>query len=313
MEGLARTLHPAMYGLYFVLVLVFTMIFLQPVCILLSWLCAVSCWFLTRSGKNQHTVRVFFITQFAVIVLMTLGNVVFSSHGQTVLFALGDKRFYGESALYGLSMGCMLAAVLTWFSVLEAVISPDEVRQLGGRVVPTVSLMLSMMLAYFPHMLFRGRAIQAITAANTAAFSQQRGTGDSACLPAKSRCLRRFLHRKREAIVQTRLLRVLSVLLGWSLEDSLIQASSMRARGFGSTKRSCFYRWAWRRRDSVAVVVILILGASAVVAGYALVQAFSFYPSWSGLLSWYYYVPYALFLLLPVVYCAWLRSRSVCL
>lgn len=305
MGSLARVLHPAVYGLYFACVLVITMLCLQPLCIVCSWVGAVIGWLLTRSEITLRSLGAFFGIQCFLITLMALGNFIFSSHGQTVLFTLGTRHFYVESALYGACMGCMLGAVLVWFGVLEAILSPDDVRQLGARFLPTVSLMLSMMLAYFPQLFSRGKRVAALTDANTAAFAHHTPHPQTSC------SLKHFWRRRVQALRQTSLLRTLSVLLGWSLEDSLIQAKSLQARGYGSGKRSCFLPRHWHAPDVLALALVLAGGVLAALAGYKLTESFSFYPAWTSFSQWDQYLPFVVFMFMPALYFGWLKTRSM--
>lgn len=311
MDVMARVLHPAVYGLYFTLVIIATMVFLQPVCIGCSWLGALLCWLLVTPRKTVRSVAATLGWQALIVVLMTLGNMLFSAHGQVILFTVGTRNFYLESALYGASMGFMLSAVMLWFLALQALLNPDDVRQLGAGVLPTLSLMLSMMLAYYPRLLSRGRSVNAVTSANTAAFTRCPSPSREPATKSQTKDMGSFIQRKREALQQTRLLRTMSVLLGWSLEDSLVQVNSMRARGYGSGKRSSFRSRRWHRRDILAFGVVGIFGGLAGVVSFLITKTFSFYPSWSGLAPWQCYIPCMLFMLLPVVYFLWLRSRCL--
>lgn len=310
MKSLVRALHPAVCALYFALAIAATMLCMQPICIMCSWVGALISWFLTRSDIHAQSIRRLLVSQVMVIGIMAMGNMIFSAHGQTVLFSLGTRQFYAESALYGAVMGCMLAAVLVWFSVLETVLSPDDVRELGSGVFPTVSLMLSMMLAYFPRLLTRGKDIAAVTSANTAACSKRCEALQEPSASSSQQTGRGFWRRTCEKVQQTHLLRMLSVLLGWSLEDSLIQANSMRARGYGSGKRSRFRQRQWCGADSVVMGFVVCFGAPACILGAQATQAFSFYPMWTGFASWCTYIPYAVYMLLPALYLLWLKTRS---
>lgn len=312
MGELPHTLHPGVFGLYFLLVLTLTMVFLQPVCVLVSWLGAVLCWLLLFWGRGLHEVGVFALGQIAIVGLVTLGNMLFSDHGQTVLFVLSGRVFSAESAGFGACMGLMLGAVMTWFIVLYRWVTPDEVRELGGGFLPTISLMLSMMLAYFPQMLSRGKKAFAVMNANTAAVFvekhlSQEPLSDNPGTPSKG--LRAVFGERCRMVRQTRLLRVLSVLLGWSLEDSLVQTSSMQARGYGYGKRSCFRQRRWTCRDTATTLIVVGLGVLAIMTGFRIVETFSFYPVWSGWQSWSFYIPSILFVFLPVFYLTWLKCR----
>lgn len=105
---------------------------------------------------------------------------------------------------------------------------------------------------------------------------------------------------KRQTIAAA--VRQMSVLVGWSMEDCLETADSMRARGWASgARRTAYRRQRFRTRDAVFMAVVLGLGALCVAVAVAAVGQFRFYPTLTPLAPWWGYVPYALFFFLPCV------------
>ena len=74
--------------------------------------------------------------------------------------------------------------------------------------------------------------------------------------------------------------------MGWSMEDSLEAADSMRCRGWGATrKRTTFQRQRFRTRDGALLAVLALLTAAAGVAAWQLMQGFGFFPALHGTLA----------------------------
>lgn len=113
---------------------------------------------------------------------------------------------------------------------------------------------------------------------------------------------RRALSRRvaaREHV--SRLARLTSVLMGWSMEDSLETADAMRARGWSSeTRRTSYRRWRFGRADALALAVVLGLGVLCAALAWAAVSSYRFYPTMSALSLWWGYIPLAAFYALPL-------------
>lgn len=103
----------------------------------------------------------------------------------------------------------MLAAVVLWFSCWNTVMTSDKLMHLFGRVVPALSLLLSMTLRFVPR--FQAK-LREVTAA-------RRGMGLYA---EKGR-----LQKLKSAVT------VFSVMVTWSLENAVETADSMKSRGYG--------------------------------------------------------------------------------
>lgn len=135
-------------------------------------------------------------------------NPAFVHQGVTILAYLpSGNPLTLESLLYGLAAGAMLGTVALWFVCVTDVITSDKVVYLFGRVIPALSLLLSMILRFVPRFVRRLRAVA----------QAQRHLGRDTQTGAPVR-------RVRSA------LRVFSIVVTWSLESGLITADSMRCR-----------------------------------------------------------------------------------
>ena len=125
----------------------------------------------------------------------------------------------------------MFIAVLLWFSCYNKVMTSDKFVYLFGRVIPALSLVLSMVLRFVPM------------------FKAQLKTVSNA-----QRCIGRdvsngsILRRARHGI------RILSIMVTWALENAIETADSMKSRGYGLPGRTAFsiYRFDDRDRSALA-------------------------------------------------------------
>jgi energy-coupling factor transport system permease protein len=214
-----------------------------------------------------------------MLALVCVANPLFSASGSTLLLRLGPMAVYAESVAYGATMGAMLVAVLLWFEVGARLLPQDRLMSLLGGAMPTVTLMVSMTARLVPQLVRRAQTVRASEACIVAP-----GTQGSAV-------------RGRTRLV--------GVLLGWSLENSLERADAMRARGWAASARRTSYRQhELGGSDVVALVALSVaLLCCALLAGVACSQ-WRFYPTMPRLVAWWGYLPILAVALLPAILCA---------
>ena len=158
-----------------------------------------------------------------------------------------------------LAAGCMLGAVALWFSCLSAVMTSDKFIYLFGRVIPALSLVLSMTLRFVPRFKRQFRAV---------AQAQRYMGRDTA-----NGSLRQ---RTRNA------LKVFSIMVTWSLESAIDTADSMRSRGYGEPGRTAFSIYRFDDRDRGLLLWLLFCGAYLLAGALAHGLSFRYYPMLTG-------------------------------
>ncbi|MGN1082717.1 MAG: energy-coupling factor transporter transmembrane component T, partial [Candidatus Avispirillum sp.] len=147
--------HPLVSFVYFALVLGFTVVLRHPASQLVS-LAAATVYAATAQGAGAvfSTLKI----SIPVILFTAAINPVFNHQGVTILCYLPwGNPLTLESILYGISAGAVLAASLLWFVNINRVFTSDKFVYLFGRIIPSLSLLLSMTLRFVP--LFRKRLI----------------------------------------------------------------------------------------------------------------------------------------------------------
>lgn len=214
------------------------------------------------------------VWQLPMLALVCLANPLFSASGSTLLFKLGPRSVYLESLACGATMGALMVATVVWFEDAAAVLSQDRLLTLAGRRARSLPLVVSMAAQLVPQLLSRGRVVRSALGACTAA-------GERPAL--------------RDELVRTS-----TVLLTWSLEDSIERADAMRARGWESgCARTCYRSERLRRRDVAALCGIAALVVAAGSCAWLLCARWRFYPQMGELGPWWAYVPPALLAALP--------------
>lgn len=248
-----KAYNPIVNFLYFILVLGFSMFSLNPVCIMISFLCAFA---YSVMLKGKKAVKTNLLYMLPVMIGTALINPVFNHEGVTILtyFPSGNPLTL-ESVLYGLFASMLLVCVICHFSCFNEIMTSDKLMYLFGKFIPSLSLVLSMTLRFVPRFLSE---IKSIRNAQKCIYSADN---------------RGILQKIKSG------LSVLSAMTSWSLESSVETADSMRARGFGLHKRTAFSVFKITKRDISAIAVILFLGIYTVSAQLAGKMQFRFFPS----------------------------------
>ncbi len=227
--------HPCINFLYFGLVLLFTMCFMHPLCLIISALSAIA-YNIYLDGRKS--VRFNLIYMLPLLILTAILNPAFNHEGATILAYLpSGNPLTLESMIYGLCSAVMLIAVIVWFSSYTAVMTSDKFVYLFGRVIPALSLVLSMTLRFVPK------------------FKAQLHVVSEA-----QRCIGRdvsegsVLQRIKNGIT------ILSIMITWALENAIETADSMKSRGYGLPGRTAFSIYRFDERDKNALVWLVFCG-----------------------------------------------------
>lgn len=155
--------HPLVNFLYFALVLLGAMLLQHPVCQAISLIGAIAC-FCTLGGEKPGGFRLWYaLALFAVTAAV---NPAFSHEGRTILRYLpSGNPLTLESILYGIGAGLTLCTALVWFSCYTRIMTSDKFVYLFGRIVPALSLVLSMTLRFVPRFSAQARRVSKAQAA----------------------------------------------------------------------------------------------------------------------------------------------------
>ena len=245
--------HPIVNLLYFALVIAFSLIITHPaaqaVALISAFLYAV-----TAEGKKS----VAFLLRFCLptVLLTAIINPAFNHEGTTVLLYFGTGNpLTLESMLYGVGAGVTLVTVLMWFSAFNRVMTTDKVIYLFGKLIPALSLIISMTLRFIPK------------------FKAQMATVTDA-----QRCLGRdvsegsILQRLKTAVL------ILSIMITWSLENAIETADSMKSRGYGLRGRSAYSIYRMDERDKYTLLWLGFCGLFLTVGEILSAFGFRYFP-----------------------------------
>ena len=250
--------HPIVNFLYFGFVLAFAMIFTHPACLAASFLCAFV-YSVYLNGKKALRFNLIYMLPMMLIAAML--NPAFNHQGGTILAYLPDGNpLTLESILYGVAAAAMLVTVITWFSCFNAVITSDKFVYLFGRIIPALSLILSMALRFVPRLKAQIKVI------SNAQRCVGRDVSDG-----------NILQKARHGI------RILSIMVTWALENAIESADSMKSRGYGLPGRTAFSICRFDRRDIGALIFMLACAAYIITGSFRGGLYFRYFPAIKGL------------------------------
>lgn len=272
--------HPVVQSGFFTSVMLFTMLVPQPVILLTSFACSLTYgFFVGGKGSRRSFLRLILPSSALVCII----NPLFNHAGVTILFYLPDGNpFTLESVIYGLVSGCMFSSVMLWCLCLRFTMTSDRVIYLFGRVTPKLGLLLSMIMRFIPQLASQFRRVR-----------------------SARRCLGRDINQGNIIRRTANFVRILSSVIGWSMEHSLITADSMKSRGYGLGRRTSYTIFRFERRDVILLFLTIFLSAAVICGCIGGVGDFFYFPAVSqvgaGALDILTYIAFALLCVFPFI------------
>ena len=227
--------NPIAVTLYYLSVTAISMFTMNPVILMISLISSVLSFCLYTTGSARS--HIFSLTLFVVLCAI---NPLINHNGATVLFYLNDRPFTLEATVYGVVAATMVTASLYWLRLFSGAMSSDKLLYRFGRFSPKLALILSMAIRYVELLRHRWRKIQ----------NAQKAFG---------------LYDDGNLIDALRgRARVLSILMTWTLENGIITAESMDARGYGVGRRTSFKLYKLRVPDMILILITAALTALTV-------------------------------------------------
>lgn len=233
MSNSFKSFHPIVNFYYFTSVILFSMFFMHPVFLVISF---ISSFIYSVSLNGIKAVKFNIIYMVPLLIFSALINPAFSHAGVTILtyFKNGNPLTL-ESIIYGLSAAVMFISVILWFSCYNAVMSSDKFIYLFGRVIPGLSLIISMVLRFVPK--YKAQIKEISNAQKCIGRDVTNGN---------------IIQKARNGI------KILSIMTTWALENAIETADSMKSRGYGLKGRTSFSNFRFDNRDKITFVIMVI-------------------------------------------------------
>ena len=218
--------HPLLNFFYFAVALLFTMFNQHPVFLGISYAGAFVYGGLLNGWRK--TLKQGLLLTLPGLLIIALLNPMFNHYGVTMLYYIESSGNWItlEALVYGLVLGAVMFIVIQWFSCYNTVMTSDKFIYLFGRIIPALSLVLSMALRFVPRFLRQLKVIR----------NGQKAMGRDV---SEGTVLNRIKYG----------LQMVSILVTWALENAIETSDSMRSRGYGLHGRTAFSIYRLTRRD----------------------------------------------------------------
>ena len=277
--------HPVVNLIFYLLVLGTTMFQMSVGLVFISLFSAVVYYFMLKKTEGLKYCAVVV----GIIIVSAIINPLFSHKGGTLLFYL----FTGnpvtlESIIYGLISAIIIGAMLLWFSTFNQVMGVERILGAIGKVLPNVSLLITMIMRFIPQYTRHQRKVSMVNKVNKRNYDekinllnrektekenviearkrQKKKSGIEAHIGQKKKnyieaCKKQKKKNGIDKIIDSikEGSRTFSITTTWALENSIYTADSMKARGFGTGRRTNYSNYKFQKRDYLLMGWLVIL------------------------------------------------------
>ena len=270
--------HPATTLIFFIAVIAFSTFWMQTGMIAVSFICATVYYFMLKKSEGKR----YYIMVLISMVIAAMINPLFSHRGKTTLFFLPTGNPVTlESIIFGLCAGVILGEVLLWFSIFNNIMEDDKWTSTIGKVAPTIAMIITMVLRFVPKYTRFARRTREIQNANGFNDGKKIKNG----------------------------MKVYSITATWALETSIDTADSMKARGYGKSRRTNYHNYKFELRDLALVLWVVLLSAIILtMANIDKIHTF-FYPTLRNKESVIVLVAYIVLCITPILINIWEKLR----
>jgi len=231
-----KNFHPAVNLIYFILG--FAAVFLAG-----SIIFYISALFMlvifniiSDRARRLKSNLIFFIMIAAAMLILTP---LFDRRGIVILFYLFGNPVTFESIIAGLELALSLLCVLILFTAFNIIINQDKFLYLFSRFARQTAFVIMLAIRFVPALRRRIGEI--------AQVSRGFRAGDTHAVTRTRRKLESGMN-------------IILTLISWSLEDAVITAQSMRARGYGLiNKRTLYFIYKFKTCDFIFIFCNIIL------------------------------------------------------
>lgn len=253
--------HPVVNLIFYLLVLGTTMFQMSVGLVFISLFSAVVYYFMLKKTEGLKYCAVVV----GIIIVSAIINPLFSHKGGTLLFYL----FTGnpvtlESIIYGLISAIIIGAMLLWFSTFNQVMGVERILGAIGKVLPNVSLLITMIMRFIPQYTRHQRKVSMVNKVNKRNYGEkinllnrEKTEKENVIEARKKQKKKNGIDKIIDSIKEGS--RTFSITTTWALENSIYTADSMKARGFGTGRRTNYSNYKFQKRDYLLMGWLVIL------------------------------------------------------
>lgn len=314
------SIHPAVYLLYYFIMVLFAFIFSDPYFVLTFLVLILVLISLQGVSSELKNIMKLFIPLSILIMIL---NPLLNRTGAHKIYLWQGFFVTYEAIAYGILMSLALLIVILVFSSYNRSVSYQEMLYIFSKKLPIISMIIVMALRFIPLINSRAIEVQKLNNLkdNGVEFDEsgmEEKSNDSNKLNSDdfnsnisdydSKLINRLKSNKRvSAIIKEAktLGKIMGITVSWSLEESMFTAKSMKARGYNATERTSYLSYKFGNADIAFLAIIFVTVAIIIVGLLKGVGMINIYPSinfsFSNLPFNIYYLAFIVFLL-PLIY-----------
>ncbi len=264
------------------ILVLFAFIYNNPYYLITFLICIVALIILQGIGNELKTTLKFFVPMSVIIILL---NPLVSHVGTTKIYIIGNYFITLEALTYGIIMSLSLLIILLAFTSYNKTVSYQEMLYIFSKRFPNISMVIIMALRFIPLFNYRLSEVNKISK-----FDKKQ-----------------YFNTNKNSMVEkiSKTANLLVVVVSWSLEESMITAKSMKARGYGIKERTSYLSYKFHKTDYMLTgfisfsLLICIIGLTQGFGRIEIYPTLMFSDSESTVNIYYLSL---LLLLLPLIY-----------
>ncbi|SDM38762.1 energy-coupling factor transporter transmembrane component T [Bacillus sp. OK048] len=225
--------HPLVTFFYYLGSLSLLLFMLHPVFLCFGFLVILAINYLHDRLKGMKS---WLFLMLSIVVIIVLMNPIFNERGRHVLFVIWEHRITLEALVYGGMNALSIISVIAIFISYNYIMTPNKLLFLFSKFLPQFAILLMLTLRFIP--LMRRRLEEIILIQKSKGMSVNQG---------------KWRTRARTGMLYVQ------ALLVYSLEEAIQTADSMKARGYGKGRRSTYEFFHFRRKDTVALIILFTM------------------------------------------------------
>jgi energy-coupling factor transport system permease protein len=244
--------HPVVNFCYYTGSIALIMLLMHPILLVVALVIILAIHYFTDHFNNLKQWLFLIIITGTLIQIM---NPIFNERGRHLLFSLWGHRITLEATLYGGMSALSIISIMAVFVSYNTIMSPNKLLYLFSKFLPQFAILLMLTLRFIP--LMRRRLVEISEVQMSKGNRINQG-------PLKERISKGMLY--------------IQVLVTYSLEEAILTADSMKARGYGHFKRTSYEYYLWRKSDKIAIIYLVVLLVATLYGRYLGLGLLTIYP-----------------------------------
>lgn len=274
-----QSYHPYVLILYYIYTGILLMYFTHPVFLLTALFLMI---FVNLSQGGSEALKKWTPLLVIMATVIIALNPFLVSRGTNILFYFRGKQVTLEALTYGVVMALTIVIILMMFISFNIVLNGNKFLFVFSRILPKTAFLIMLTIRFIPLLKERYDEIETV--------QQVKG---------KSLKVGSLINRMKSGM------KFMQILLAWSLEEAIQTADAMKARGYGTGKKSSYIPYKIQGRDWASLILLTLLFAICLFGGSLGYGKIVIYPELGTLqlylLDWITFISMILLLAFPII------------